>query len=151
MAVAAWRGCASGCCGRVLWRAYIRKRLFHRFYMCILADFAPVSMKCTYENEHFPENIRAQSLPEAVFDENARIKTAFFRFSYVHDCWWPVREKHLYMNLRKPNFYMLAPKAGAAARRKNNTSSYRNISTEKQRNRNQIKIIKNIDTKSPSM
>ena len=64
--------------------AYIRKRLFRRIYMCISADFAPVSVKCTYENEHFPENIRAQSLPEAVFDENARIKTDFFRFSYVH-------------------------------------------------------------------
>ena len=139
-----WQGAVAG-------RAYIRKLLFRRIYMCISADFASVSAKCTYENRLFHKNIRAQSLPEAFFDENARIKTAFFRFSYVHDCRWPVREKHLYMNLRKPHFYMLAPKAGAAARRKNNTSSHRNISTEKQRNRNQIKIIKNIDTKSPSM
>ena len=64
-------------------QAYIRKRLFHRFYMCILAVFAPVSAKCTYENSFFLKIIRAQSLPEAFFDENARIKTAFFRFSYV--------------------------------------------------------------------
>ena len=52
--------------------------------MCILAVFAPVSAKCTYENSFFLKIIRAQSLPEAFFDENARIKTAFFRFSYVH-------------------------------------------------------------------
>lgn len=52
--------------------------------MCILAVFAPVSAKCTYENSFFLKIIRAQSLPEAFFDENARIKTAFSRFSYVH-------------------------------------------------------------------
>ena len=66
--------------------AYIRKRLFRRIYMCILAVFATDSEKCTYENRLFPKNIRAQSLPGAFFDENARIKTAFFRISYVHDC-----------------------------------------------------------------
>ena len=65
--------------------AYIRKRLFRRIYMCISAVFATDSEKCTYENRLFLKNIRAQSLPEAIFDENARIKTAFFRVSYVHD------------------------------------------------------------------
>jgi hypothetical protein len=48
-----------------------------------LADFAPVSAKCTYENGIFPKNICAQGLSEAVFDENARIKTHIFLFSYV--------------------------------------------------------------------
>ena len=51
--------------------------------MCFLAVFAPVSAKCTYENSFFLKIIRAQSLPDAFFDENARIKTDFFRFSYV--------------------------------------------------------------------
>ena len=52
--------------------------------MCISADFAPVSGKCTYENIYFEENIRALRLSEAFFDRNARIKTAVSRFSYVH-------------------------------------------------------------------
>jgi hypothetical protein len=54
--------------------------------MCILAVFATVSEKCTYENRLFLKNICAQSCLKAIFDENARIKTAFFRISYVHDC-----------------------------------------------------------------
>ena len=62
---------------------YIRKSLFRRIYMCILAVFKPISAKCTYENSIFREIIRAQRLSEAVFDENARIKSDFFRFSYV--------------------------------------------------------------------
>jgi hypothetical protein len=52
--------------------------------MCISDVFAPASEKCTYENDLFLENICAQRLSEAVFDENAHIKTDFSRVSYVH-------------------------------------------------------------------
>ena len=62
---------------------YIRKPLFLRIYTCILADFALISAKCTYENGLFLKIICAQGLSEVVFDENARIKTDIFRFSYV--------------------------------------------------------------------
>jgi hypothetical protein len=48
-----------------------------------LADFALISAKCTYENTLFLKIICAQGLSEAVFDENAHIKSDFFRVSYV--------------------------------------------------------------------
>ena len=51
--------------------------------MCILVVFASVSAKCTYENGLFLKIICAQGLSEAVFDENARIKSDIFRISYV--------------------------------------------------------------------
>ena len=40
--------------------AYIRKSIFQRIYPCILAVFAPVSAKCTYENSFFLKIIRAK-------------------------------------------------------------------------------------------
>ena len=52
--------------------------------MCNSDVFAPASEKCTYENRLFLENICARRLSEAVFDENAHIKTDFSRVSYVH-------------------------------------------------------------------